>query len=374
MKFDIKKATKCILNTKFILSFVLLFISHFTVFAQKIEVIPTATNVYTNTLFIGLLSIIIILLIVIMVFAYIIKIEVFNKKHNENNTKSTNSVLKAVLILVSFGLFSNILMAQTDVVPIVEKANNDFWKLDGFVFYLMISIIFIETIIILFLYNLNKQLFGIQSNNVNANLAQKQPTILEKINASVSIENEAEIMLDHNYDGIRELDNNLPPWWIWGFYATIVFAVVYMVHFHVTKTGDLQLVEYQAEITKGKLDLENYKKNAANLIDENNVKVLTDETSLSTGKTIFMDNCAACHGRAGEGTVGPNLTDDYWLHEGGVKAIFKSIKYGWPEKGMKSWQQDLGAKQINEVASFIISLHGTNPPNAKEKQGELYQE
>jgi cytochrome c oxidase cbb3-type subunit 3 len=99
-----------------------------------------------------------------------------------------------------------------------------------------------------------------------------------------------------------------------------------------------------------------------------------DEGSLASGKTIFMDNCAACHGRAGEGGVGPNLTDDYWLHQGGIKDIFKTIKYGWPEKGMKSWQQDLGAKQIHEISSYIKSLHGTNPANAKEKQGELYKE
>ena len=87
-----------------------------------------------------------------------------------------------------------------------------------------------------------------------------------------------------------------------------------------------------------------------------------------------MDNCAACHGSAGEGGVGPNLIDDYWVHSGGIKEIFKTIKYGWPEKGMKSWQQDLGAKQIHEVACFIKSLHGSNPPNQKDKQGEFYKE
>ena len=87
-----------------------------------------------------------------------------------------------------------------------------------------------------------------------------------------------------------------------------------------------------------------------------------------------MANCIACHGKDGEGTIGPNLVDDYWLHKGGIKDIFKTIKYGYPEKGMKSWQQDLPAKSINEVASYIKSLRGTNPPNAKEKQGDLYTE
>ena len=122
------------------------------------------------------------------------------------------------------------------------------------------------------------------------------------------------------------------------------------------------------------MTLEEYRKKAANLVDENNANMLTDESSLSSGKSIYMANCIACHGKDGEGTIGPNLVDDYWLHKGGIKDIFKTIKYGYPEKGMKSWQQDLPAKSINDVASYIKSLRGTNPPNAKEKQGDLYTE
>ena len=142
----------------------------------------------------------------------------------------------------------------------------------------------------------------------------------------------------------------------------------------MSNTGKLQLAEYEDQLTEAKQEMEVYQKKASNLVNEDNATVLTDAASLASGKTIFMDNCAACHGAAGQGTVGPNLTDDYWLHEGGIKHIFKSIKFGWPEKGMKAWQQDLGSKQIHEVASYILSIHGTNPPNAKEKQGELYKE
>jgi cytochrome c oxidase cbb3-type subunit 3 len=200
----------------------------------------------------------------------------------------------------------------------------------------------------------------------------KQPSIIEKLNASVAVEKEEDIMLDHNYDGIRELDNNLPPWWKYGFYITIVWAVIYMIHFHVSNTGKLQLAEYEDQLAIAKAQVEEYRKKAANLVDENNAVLLTDQASLAAGQSVFMDNCAACHGRAGEGGVGPNLTDDYWLHSGSIGAVFKTIKYGYPEKGMKAWQQDLGAKQIHEVSSFIMSLRGTNPANAKEKQGELY--
>jgi cytochrome c oxidase cbb3-type subunit 3 len=170
------------------------------------------------------------------------------------------------------------------------------------------------------------------------------------------------------------LDNDLPPWWRYGFYLTIIVAVVYLFNYHVFHTGKLQLEEYQDQLTVAKLEMEDYMKKASNLVDENNVTVLTDETSLTEGKSIFMDNCMACHGRSGEGGVGPNLTDDYWIHKGGIKDIFKTIKYGWPEKGMKSWQQDLSAKQIHQISCYILSLKGTHPANAKEKQGELYIE
>ena len=223
------------------------------------------------------------------------------------------------------------------------------------------------------------QLLGMEERNrieseKRATVEIKQVSFLEKLNASVAIEEEADIMLDHNYDGIRELDNNLPPWWKYGFYLTIVWGVIYLIHFHVTKTGKLQTAEYEEQLTKAKSELEEYRKKAANLVDENNANMLTDESSLSSGKSIYMANCIACHGKDGEGTIGPNLVDDYWLHKGGIKDIFKTIKYGYPEKGMKSWQQDLPAKSINDVASYIKSLRGTNPPNAKEKQGDLYTE
>lgn len=199
-------------------------------------------------------------------------------------------------------------------------------------------------------------------------------SLLEKLNASVAIQDEKDIMLDHDYDGIRELDNNLPPWWKYGFYVTILFSVIYLVHYHVSGSGKLQAAEYEEQLQTASMEIAAYKKKAVNLVDENNVVALTEASSLSNGRALFTTHCSPCHGQLGEGTVGPNLTDAYWLHGGSIQDVFKSIKYGWPQKGMKAWEKDLGAKQIQELSSFIKTLQGTNPPNGKEKQGEIYEE
>jgi cytochrome c oxidase cbb3-type subunit III len=184
---------------------------------------------------------------------------------------------------------------------------------------------------------------------------------------AVPIERESEIMFDHEYDGIRELDNQLPPWWVYMFYATIVFAVVYMWYYHINQDGNVQDNEYKQEL----VDAEIIMKQMAEKVNENTATLLTDESRLAKGAELFQQNCKACHGANGEGTVGPNLTDDYWLHGGDIKDIFKTVKYGVPQKGMIAWQAQLSASQIQEVASYIVTLRGTNPANPKDPQGEL---
>lgn len=198
--------------------------------------------------------------------------------------------------------------------------------------------------------------------------------LLEKLNASVPLAQEQDVLLDHDYDGIRELDNNLPPWWIYGFYATILFACIYLWRFHAGGSGKLQLAEYEEQLSTAEAELAAYRERAGNLVDEHSVIRLTDQASIAKGKSAFTASCSPCHGQLGEGGVGPNLTDPYWLHGGGVKDIFRTIKYGWPQKGMKAWEKDLAPRQIQELASYILTLQGTNPPHAKEKQGEPYIE
>ncbi|MHC2992423.1 cytochrome c class i [Pontibacter sp. HJ8] len=176
-----------------------------------------------------------------------------------------------------------------------------------------------------------------------------------------------EIASNHDFDGIQEYDNDLPPWWKYMFYASIVFAVGYMLHYHVFRTGALQAEEYEMEMQEAALIA------SRNVEDPNAVtdfEVLTEAAALEAGEAIYLQNCAACHGQAGEGTVGPNLTDEYWLHGGDVNEIFKTVKFGVPSKGMVPWQGKLTKDQILEVSSYILSLQGSNPANGKEAQGE----
>jgi cytochrome c oxidase cbb3-type subunit 3 len=364
------KAALCLVTGSFI---------HLSALAGETIAPSKTVSLFFNPLFIALLIIAILLLIAIIIFADVVKAAAYNRRETEKKKSSSSQNLKSIWVFAFMSFGSSRLIGQTPAESTVQQAGDSYYGLDSTTFYVMLSLIAIEVFVAASLYGISMQLLGVserkdQKAAEKAKAHIKQPSLIEKLNASVAIEQEEDIMLDHNYDGIRELDNNLPPWWKYGFYLTIVFAVVYLIHFHVSNTGKLQLAEYEDQLAEAKIQHEEFKKKSANLVDENNATVLLDEGSLASGKTIFMDNCAACHGRAGEGGVGPNLTDDYWLHQGGIKDIFKTIKYGWPEKGMKSWQQDLGAKQIHEISSYIKSLHGTNPANAKEKQGELYKE
>lgn len=196
---------------------------------------------------------------------------------------------------------------------------------------------------------------------------------MKTLTDSVSIEEEYKVATDHEYDGITELDNNLPPWWKWGFYLSIVFAAVYLLHYHVFKTGDLQISAYEKSKIEAEAKIAQYLKDQALNVDENTATYLSEASDLAVGKNLFMESCKVCHGAAGEGLVGPNLTDDYWIYGGDIKDIFKTIKYG-AKNGMKSWKDELNPVQMQQVASFIKSLKGTNPPNAKHPQGELYVE
>ncbi|MFY0598517.1 MAG: c-type cytochrome [Cyclobacteriaceae bacterium] len=198
-------------------------------------------------------------------------------------------------------------------------------------------------------------------------------SLWSRMNDAVPIEEEATVMTSHSYDGIKELDNKLPPWWLYSFYATIVFGVIYILHFHVLKTGDLQEAEYVAEMQEAEQEVETYLASLDNLIDESTVTQTEEEADLSVGKDLFISKCAACHGQEGQGGVGPNFADRYWIHGGDIQSIFKTIKYGVPAKGMISWKSQLSPKEMQQVSSYIITLEGTNPPNPKDPQGELFE-
>lgn len=189
-----------------------------------------------------------------------------------------------------------------------------------------------------------------------------------------SLDQEAEIILDHNYDGIQELDNNLPPWWVYLFYACVIFSGIYLVRFHIIG-ADNQAKEYDNEMAQAKIAIEEYRKANPNLIDIDNVVLLTEATDIQAGKEVYQSNCVACHAPDGGGGIGPNLTDEYWILGGGIKNVFKTITEGGRSgKGMEPWKSKLAAKQRQQVASYILTLQGTTPMSPKAPQGDLWKE
>ncbi|MCL5244981.1 c-type cytochrome [Cellulophaga sp. 20_2_10] len=197
--------------------------------------------------------------------------------------------------------------------------------------------------------------------------------VYSKLLGTKSIEEEHEIILDHNYDGIQELDNNLPPWWVYLFYAGIIFAVVYLARFHVFNDYD-QILEYEQEVAAAKIEIEEYKKTAKGLVDVNTVELLTDAADIKAGKKIYTTSCVACHIVDGGGGIGPNLTDEYWLLGGGIKNVFNTISEGGRDgKGMVAWKQILKPLERAQVASYVLTLQGTTPAAPKEPQGDIWK-
>ncbi|MDB4402621.1 c-type cytochrome [Algibacter sp.] len=196
--------------------------------------------------------------------------------------------------------------------------------------------------------------------------------IYQNLLGQTPIEDEAEIILDHNYDGIKELDNNLPPWWIYGFYASIVFAAVYLLRYHVF-SGPSQIDELETELADARIAIEAYKKTAKNLVDINTVTELTEAADLSAGKTIFETNCVACHMADGGGGIGPNLTDPNWILGGDIKSVFKTVSEGGRSgKGMIAWKQQLKPLEIAQVSSYVLTFEGTTPANPKAPEGDVW--
>lgn len=199
--------------------------------------------------------------------------------------------------------------------------------------------------------------------------------LMKKLTKSVPIEEEGSLLLNHDYDGIKELDNNLPPWWVYSFYACIVFAAIYLVRYEMLG-ADNQEMELKKELAQAKIEVEEYMKNAPDLMDEKTVTLLTDPASLAQGKEIYTTNCAACHRADGGGQIGPNLTDDNWILGGGIKNVFHTISNGGRDgKGMVSWKTNgMKPKDIQKVASYVLSLRGSNPSEAKEAEGDLWED
>lgn len=249
-----------------------------------------------------------------------------------------NDILIAVLIIVMIVLLASAIVVQKAMRSILDLTMPELIKQEK------------ET----------KELSRIKSR-------QNRKTSWNNILGLRPLEEEKDIEIDHEYDGIKELDNPVPIWFNALFYSTVCFGVVYLLIYQVFGWGLSQEQEYNYEMSIAEKQKLEYLAQAANLIDENTVSV--DLSQAAAGKSIFIANCAACHGNSGEGTIGPNLTDRNWLHGGEIKDIFKTVKYGVPEKGMVPWEQTLSPGQIAEVSNYILTLRDSKPTNPKAPEG-----
>jgi len=182
-------------------------------------------------------------------------------------------------------------------------------------------------------------------------------------------------LLDHSYDGIKEFNNPLPRWWLYLFIFCIIWAAVYMFYYHFAGIGESSDAQYAKEMQAFQEQMMSKNTGSADIVlTKADFVVISDKPNLDAGKAIYAKNCVACHGAGGEGGVGPNLTDDYWIHGGTYENIATTILNGVPEKGMITWKAVLKKDEILKVASFVKSLKGTNPPNPKAPQGNLFKE
>jgi len=341
---------------------------------------PTvALSVFSNPLAITLLVIMGVLVLVIALLANVLTgiADVHWQKQKEDKNKKNKNPLPGALSVLAALLFATPSLAQE--APVAAPAAGSPGNIAGLsetAFYIFIAIIFVE-ILVIFMMLINIKFLLKKDTDTGYHFATETKTSSfsqwwSRFNKFKPIAEEKSLELDHEYDGIRELDNRLPPWWLYGFYLTIIFAVVYLWRYHVAYSAPLSKQEYEISVKNADEKVKNYLAKKGETIDENTVTVLTDAADLEAGKQIFKTSCMACHKENGAGMVGPNLTDDYWLHGGTIKNMFKVIKYGY--NAMPQWQTSYSNKQIAQVASYVKSLHGTHPPDAKPAEGTLFKE
>lgn len=177
-------------------------------------------------------------------------------------------------------------------------------------------------------------------------------------------------VLEHEYDGIQEYDNPMPRWWVYLFWATIIYSVIYALNIPGSGigSGPGRIAQYEASVAQ----FQAQHPQSGGAVSEDALQALReDETAVTLGSTTFAARCAACHGPAGGGIIGPNLTDDYWIHGGTLTAVHRTVSEGVPAKGMPGWSKLLKPEELNAVVAYIATLEGTNPPGAKGPEGDL---
>jgi cytochrome c oxidase cbb3-type subunit 3 len=338
------------------------------VFAAETTTHLSTSSTPDNTIKYSLIGLVLILLLIIGAMGNVVisLSKVYSQKLKAGKNKAMSIIGFGLILLASNA------MAQEAPTTANIVGNELINGMQADTYYFLMGIIGFELFILLsLLFIIQVLIKTIRRDETKVEALKKAIRIpfWDKLNNSVAIEKEKDILLDHDYDGIKELDNSLPPWWKYGFYLTILVSVIYLYYYHAGGNGPSSIDEFNTEVAEGNAAVAAYLATAADKVDENTITISTDANVIATGKNLFETNCAACHAKDGGGGVGPNLTDAFWLHQGDIKSIFKSIKYGWKEKGMKSWKEDFSAKQIAALASYVCTLKGTKPLAPKDPQG-----
>jgi cytochrome c oxidase cbb3-type subunit 3 len=350
--------------------------------AQATSPINSSATAPTNYLEYLMVTIAFLLAVVIFVLSNVLSMIA---KKTVEVVKSGKKVMMIGFIVMG-NLFANHASAQNAISDTATKAPevNHYGGLSSTTFWTLSSVLALELLVVFLMVLFIRTLWKVihpapvvlkEGKPVTSSWIVNTWNTLDKkfLTKAAPLEKEADILLDHDYDGIKELDNALPPWWKYGFYITIFIAVLYLLKYEIWHNGPNPTEEYNTEMTSAKEQVDAYLASMKNNVDEKSVS-LADAAGIAAGQANFTKTCMACHGAKGEGGVGPNLTDDYWLHGGTINDVFKTIKYGYPDKGMQSWQATYSPIQIQELASYVKSLKGTNPPNAKAPQGDLFKE
>lgn len=332
-------------------------------------------SVLTNPIALIMLFIMVVLLFVIRSLTkLLIKVTESNVKNSD--TQSRNIGLKTssmIAVLLTCSFVANAQEAVAAATPVVQ-AEHLVGGMAPVVFYLLAGVILIESLLVYILLKAIMKMMAKQDLSHYDAKPQTQSALSQwwfKINDFRPMEQEADLDLGHDYDGIRELDNKMPSWWVYGFYATIFFAVFYLWRYHVVHAAPLQEEEYTISVDKANKEVSDYLKTKGDNINESNIKMLGAE-DITEGANLFKSTCVACHMANGGGGVGPNLTDNYWLNGGDITSVFKTIKYGI--RAMPAWQNNFSSKQLAQLASFVESLRNTNVAGGKAPQGEVFKE
>lgn len=323
------------------------------------EVVYVADYEWNLNMFYILCTLMIILLIAIIVISgtvtRMIKSDFFQKKLRERN-----NTLNTILLVGLFVGLSTSSFALEFNAPGEAEEGQPWLLIENIDLYVLLTINIILVGVLVYIRRMFNTFISM-TKAPKTEEAVEEEDVIKKVNQIltdvVPIEEEHTILMDHEYDGIRELDNNLPPWWVWMFYGTIVFAIVYLFHFHILGTGDLQIAEYNKEMKREDAKVKAYLDKMAMNVDETNATMMTEASDIGAGKSIFSQSCATCHNPNGEGISGsgPNLTDKYWIYGYDIKEVFSTVKNG-RSGGMPEHKSKLTPIQIQQVASYVLQL------------------